>query len=326
MDYKRMVLFGLLIGSTLIGQSQIRIGNYKMNEMQNWDFGNQANARQVEAAKAILPSAQENLLDVDILMNVKASAFSAVFNIRQVGETAIAVNEIMEKRLADFKNALKEVGIDQGAIITDLISQTPIFGIEKERKLFTKTLNEVPLGFELEKNLIIPYANFQDLEKIVEIAARNEIYELVKVDYFTADPSVYYDSMRMRGVDYAKNVIKQIAPLGIRLDTLQVNWSEQTSTIYPITRYQRYNPLSKPGYSALLANRGSTTLETIPSPSLYYNHLAFNSFEVVIHPEVTEPVVQYVLNMKVRYSYPPQPMKVIYVMGADGRLQPLDIR
>ncbi|MCB9245459.1 MAG: SIMPL domain-containing protein [Flavobacteriales bacterium] len=325
MKRRNLILGSVLLFGSMGTQAQIKIGNYKMNEMQNWDRAGMINTRQVAESKAVMPGSQENLLDIDVLMNVEASSFSAVFNIRQVGETAVSVNEIMDKRLSEFAAALGDIGIDKGSIVTDLISQTPIFGIEKERKLFTKTLNEVPLGFELEKNLIIRYSKYSDLERIVRIASNHEIYELVKVDFFAMDPSHYYDTMRIAAVNYAKQVVNQLKPVGIRLDTMRMNWSEQTSAIYPITRYQQYTPMSKPGYSTLLANRGSTTLETVPSPSLYYNHLAFSNFEVVLHPLVDQPVIQYVMNLKVRFSYPPEPSKLIYVLSPDGKLQPLDI-
>ena len=71
--------------------------------------------------------------------------------------------------------------------------------------------------------------------------------------------------------------------------------TETNTAIYPITRYHKYNPLSKPAYNSLLEGSSASTVETIPSPSLYYNHFSLENFDVILHPEVTSPAIQYTL-------------------------------
>ena len=85
--------------------------------------------------------------------------------------------------------------------------------------------------------------------------------------------------------------------------------------------------LSKPAYQSLLEGSEATTVETILSPSPYYNHLDFSNYDIVIHSEVSEPVIQYSMNLKVKYMERPrvqQVIKQIYYLSQDGRLQLLD--
>jgi len=309
--------------------SQIRIENYRMKEQDNWIRDSRNSTAQIQQFKSNIVNNNEVIFDIDVLMNVEAKSFVAVYNVRQVAENAVKVNELMSTRLNDFISALSEKGIKRSAITLDLISQTPIYGIEKSRKLFSTTSNEVPIGFELEKNVIIRYNNYEDINWIAAMAAGFEIYDLVKVDVFAKDPQLFLDTMRHASMSYLKKMLKDFKDAGIVLDTLKRTISEKNTAIYPITRYQKYNPLSKPGYSSLLKGTDATSVETIPSASLYYNHFAFTDYDIVIHSQITKPVIQYTMNVKVKYMDYPKAKKIekqIYYLTPEGRMQLLDVK
>ena len=309
--------------------SQIRIENYRAKEQSNWMRESRSAAKQIQTFKSQIVNNNEVLFDIDILMNVEAKSFVAVYNIRQVAEDAVKVNELMDNRLNAFIKDLGTKGISRSDITIDLISQTPIYGIEKSRKLFSKSSNEVPIGFEMEKNLIIQYRKYEDINWIASMAAGHEIYDLVKVDFFAKNPKLYLDTMRHAGLQYLKQAVKEMKNVGIELDTLKRTISEKNGAIYPITRYQKYNPLGKPAYGSLLKGTEATSVETIPSPSLYYNHFAFANYDIVLHSEITKPVIQYTMNIKVKYMDYPKPgktVKQIYYLTPDGRMQLLDVK
>jgi hypothetical protein len=69
-------------------------------------------------------------------------------------------------------------------VFTDMLSFVPVYEIETTRKLFSKTYQEVPAGFEIQKNIHIKFTDARILDQLVTAAAKEEIYDLVKVDFF----------------------------------------------------------------------------------------------------------------------------------------------
>src|SRR5690606_21526137 len=90
-------------------------------------------------------------------------------------------------------------------VVTDMISFVPTYAFEAEKKIFNpKTYNEQPTGFELKKNLIIKFKNSNDMDKILAICARQEIYDLAKVDYVTSNYDQIHDAMQAKAIEEFK--------------------------------------------------------------------------------------------------------------------------
>ena len=67
-----------------------------------------------------------------------------------------------------------------------MISFVPVYQYETEKKVFNrKTYNEVPAGFELKKNIHIKFSDPEQLNEFISILSNYEIYDLVRVDYFS---------------------------------------------------------------------------------------------------------------------------------------------
>ena len=79
------------------------------------------------------------------------------------------------------------------------------------------TLVEIPKGFELQKNVHIRYNDPSLLDRIVTAAARQEIYDIVKVDYFVKDPEAVYTQLRDATFKYLKKIENQYKTIGIDL-------------------------------------------------------------------------------------------------------------
>ncbi len=80
-------------------------------------------------------------------------------------------------------------GHPDGDIYVDMVNFFPKYEYDVSKKLFSKkTYTEIPKGFELQKNIHIRYTAPALLDRIVTAAARQEIYDIVKVDYFVKDP------------------------------------------------------------------------------------------------------------------------------------------
>ena len=100
------------------------------------------------------PSSSESFISVKGLANVKADSYVAIFSVSQTGKTAEEVNTLIDGRIND---ALKKLKTKTNlTTYVDMISFVPVYEYEVQKKIFSKkTYNEIPVGFELKKNIQI---------------------------------------------------------------------------------------------------------------------------------------------------------------------------
>lgn len=248
----------------------------------------------------------EMTLTISGLLNARADTFVAFFNITQVGETAEKTDSLMVMRIARFKAALRRQNRDTLFVHTDMISLVPKYELRMFKKIFSKTYNEVPDGFELQKNVSVRYHNTTDLDAIVTAAAQAEIYDLVKVDYFLIDVKKQYEQLRARCQEAMKARVKYFEGLGMRLDTLRKIFDEDFATVLPQTRYGSYVAVSRPSLSAMRKEeeQSGKIYRADPPASRYYQAVSYANYDVVINPVVAEPVVQLSYQVSLKYFLP----------------------
>ena len=132
------------------------------------------------------PSNTDIIVSVKGLANINADAYTAIFSITQTGKTTKEVDELMDQRITQSLNEIKlKKGVET---FVDMISFVPVYEYETEKKVFNrKTYNEVPAGFELKKNIHIKFADPAQLNEFISILSNYEIYDLVRVDYFSTE-------------------------------------------------------------------------------------------------------------------------------------------
>lgn len=255
-------------------------------------------------AQAVISDGQITLT-VSGLLNAKADTFVAFFNVNQVGETAASVDSLMNVRINRFQAALRQQRRDTLVVHTDMISLVPRYDIRTLKKVFSRTYNEVPDGFELQKNVTITYHTATDLNMIVTAAAQAEIYDLVKVDYFLSNVKKYYDQLRTQCLETMKARIKSLESMGVKVDTLRRIFDDDFATVLPQTRYGSYSAVSRPSLSAMKKDDIEGKFHSMEtSLSKYYEAVPFTSYDVVVNPVVSEPAVQLTYQMSLKYIVP----------------------
>ncbi len=289
----------LLITGTLSAQV---MGNYGQQQQTYSNVNFNAQYRGVPKAAHFV---SDNALEISInaLSNQKADAYTAIFNIVQLGKTADETNNLMNTRLDGFLNELKNLGIPATDLYVDMVNFLPKYEYDVSKKLFSKkTLTEIPKGFELQKNVHIRYKNPALLDRIVTAAAKQEIYDIVKVDYFVTDPQKTYADLRAAAFEYLSETKKQYRSMGLNLDSAYVISAENAWVAYPINRYESYQAFSA---QSLDAGDKNAVVNTADKPtSRFYNAVPANDYDLVINPEILEPAVQFSYNLVVRFTLP----------------------
>jgi len=232
-------------------------------------------------------------LRVNGIINVEADEFVAVFNITQVAETMKKTDQLLNDRIYKFKQNLKAIGIDTGKINVTMISFVPKYDIKVRNKVFKKTYTEYQSGFELQKNILVKFKNQAKLNEIVSAGVPAEINNLVKVDYFVLNIQKVRDSLKLKCYDELTSKIKSYEKLGFKLDSLKKVISEDFKVVYPQTRISSYQAYSKVSLSEVKRKSSSQKLKEVhKTPSLYYEPVAYDEYDLVINPTIEGPVVQ----------------------------------
>jgi hypothetical protein len=326
-----LALFFVLGAPCLMGQAE---GNYKYSSnpapKNNLYYDNVGGALSSgPTSNAVITGNNEVVVKVNGLMNVLADNYVAVFNVLQVGDKIESTNEMMNTRLAVFKGALRQAGIDTADIHVDMISFVPRFDIEVETKVFTKNNNEVPAGFELQKNVMVRYRKSTQLDAVIGAAARAEIYDLVKVDYFIPSLQKSYDTLQLACLNEVKSRVKNFELIGFKLDTLRKVMAEDFYSTFPGERYSSYKAFARTSLPAARRNGSPAKLnEADKTTSRFYGPIEYNRYDLVINPVVIEPMVQLSYSVTVKYliNEPVQPKALYYIIMENGELRQVSVK
>lgn len=262
------------------------------------------------------------VVNVSALYNAIADDYVAVFNVNQIGETAILATSMMDGRLNGVKQEFIDLGIKPNDIYFDMITFVPEYEYEAQKKLFSKSYNEVPKGFRLQKNIHVRFKESKILDKLIAACAQYEIYDLVKVDYYSEKCNVYYDSLRTSAKKLLEKKIKDYKELGLVTDNMIIQLTENTFVKYPQEQYASYQAFNSNSLDAVKKNSSITQVNK--TTSHYYNPVSYKGYEIVFNPVLTEPVIQYALTMKLKMNYKnPNELKNAdyYILTPNGDLK-----
>ncbi len=245
------------------------------------------------------PNGKSMFLEASVLMNVKADEYVALFGITQEGNTLAECGEKMEAVLRQFLGALKPLGIGQKDFFVDFAVQNKIYVYE----LTGTTAREKLAGFELKKNVAIHYRETASLDKLLAAAASAQVYDLIKVDYIVKDPTPIQNQL----MEEAARILKQKAARYERLFAIHLQspaqlYVESPSIYYPTDMYDSFTAFEAEDVNINEYRQKYVIQSARKSRTFYFNALSGRTFDSVVNPVVTEPVIQFTLYLKMKYT------------------------
>ncbi len=240
------------------------------------------------------------MVEVSALYNAIADDYVAVFNVNQLGESAALTTSMMDGRLNGVKQEFLDLGIKANDIYVDMITFVPEYEYEVQKKLFSKSYNEIPKGFRLQKNIHVRYRKSKTLDQLIAACAQYEIYDLVKVEYYSENSKAYYDSLRIEAKKVLKEKLKDYKEFGISIETAFTQISENTFVKYPLEQYSSYQAFNSSSLEAIKKSSGVTQVNK--NTSYYYDPVSYKGYDVIFNPIITEPVIQYALTMNLKLT------------------------
>lgn len=271
------------------------------------------------------PSNTDIIVSVKGLANVKADAYTAIFSITQTGKTTKEVNELMDQRITQSLNEIKlKKGVET---FVDIISFVPVYQYETEKKVFNrKTYNEVPAGFELKKNIHIKFADPAQLNEFISILSNYEIYDLVRVDYFSNALETLKKEMTKKAKLLIEEKLKNYQELlGQTFTNAEKKITDDFIINVPVEMYKSYEAYNSSSLNLKKANINQIS----KSVTLYYQPVINKEFDFVINPTVLEPVIQIQYEIKIAINREKKPVlktdKEFILVTPNGDLKNLNI-
>ncbi|MCP4439098.1 MAG: SIMPL domain-containing protein [Aureispira sp.] len=295
-----LFFLGLIFNATAQSSGNI---NYDEGNA-NSDYTTNPNKVQTPIPNAYVANNKTVTLSVKALSNQKADAYVAIFNITQMGKTIEEANKLLNDRYNGFAEEAQEVGVPKSNLYLDMVSFVPLYEVEVEKKVFGKTYNEIPKGFEMQQNIHIRFTNHSMLGELLSVAAKYEIYDLVKVDYFVENQEAVYVDLRKKSV---ANLVKQIElyvdELGVDLESGYRIIAEDKKVVFPTNRYSSYQAFSSMALSREASGSSKGKVNELRKPrTMYYDKVSYDQFDIVVNPIVVEPAVQFLYNIKVQVN------------------------
>ncbi|CAA9195406.1 hypothetical protein FLA105534_00634 [Flavobacterium bizetiae] len=266
------------------------------------------------------------IVSVKGLANIKADAYTAIFSITQTGKTTKEVDELMDQRITQSLNEIKlKKGVET---FVDMISFVPVYEYETEKKVFNrKTYNEVPAGFELKKNIHIKFADPAQLNEFISILSNYEIYDLVRVDYFSTELETAKKEMMTKAKLLVQEKVKNYQEL---LGETFINAEKKITDDYlvslPVEMYKSYEAYNS---SSLSLKKAANINQLNKSITLYYQPIFNKEFDFVINPTVLEPVIQIQYQVKIAITREKKPFsktdKEFILVTPNGDLKTLNM-
>lgn len=314
LNMKKPILIIALILFIVPASFSQHMGNYNNEDFklsrQNIAMGGNATIYnptvQQQLNKVLFPS-KVLFIDVKALQNVRAVTYTAVFNLSQIGETAEEANRLINARINGVRQKLKAFGILEKDLIIDVISFVPNYEIEIQKKLFSKSYTEVPSGFELQQNIHIQFTTTTLFEDILTACAENEIYNLVKVDYFIEDIAQVYRNLQAELLKLIEEKKAYYKLLGFSLEDYDVSIADDKYCYFPKDFYQSYEAFNSVSFEAM--NKSKGVLSATKQTSYYYEPLSYQNYDIVINPSILEPVIQIGMNIKLQFDPKPKDQK-----------------
>lgn len=296
----------------------------EMNGGYQWNFGDVNSSVQYFSGMGAATYTTQNseiIMNVKVLFNARPSAYMAIFHINQAAERIADLDTLMSRRVEKFMNLAKTIGVKREQFYTDMIALVPIYS--REKRMFSKTYNQVPKGFEMQKNIHVKYTDVNQLDKLFAFAAQCEIYDLIKVEYLYDSAEYAGQMMRERALNILNKKVQYFAKAGIKTDTSFRVMSEMGDVVFPIDKYHAYQPLAvssiddtdKPDETGMTmkTGMGMTSRSTV-----FYNPISLDGFDAVINPSPLQPPIQFVYQLQVRYRYN-QPATIITTTKTDTK-------
>jgi len=291
MKHRLVILFTMLTTSFVSAQEA---GNYLFG---NSNSSNYYPTYTPQSASRVYLSDSAFLIQANVMMNVIADSYVATFGVSEISTSLPDANAKIDARIEKFVDALSKLGVQEKNIYIDMTTQTLL----ADYKINGNYAEQYISGYEQKKNVIVRFNKIDDLDKMVLAASDQGIYDLAKVDYIVTDINTIYAQLFQSALDVinSKKAL-YIQATGLNPEPVSEIYAESFLCYYPSQLYKSYTVNVSTLFYDYNSNQKRKDLPR--NTTYYYDKLNYSGFDKVINPVVTEPAVEYVMTLQIKYN------------------------
>lgn len=268
---------------------------------QVYQSNNNRNQTPVSVNKSSFVSTDSTLvINANVLLNKEADYYLMTVGVKGEAKTVVACNQDLNNRIGLFMTDLGKIGIQEEDVYADFISQTKVYDHSIEGNVITEFFD----GFEIRKNLIIKLRKLAVIDEIIELASKQEIYDIIKVEYFNDDLDKIYDGLfdeAMKVIEDRKRKFSKHSSIRIS-DTYRIV-QDNFGVHNPQSMYKQYDE----AFESSVVNTnysGNYVKKTVRKDKTFYYEGAQNRLGVDKAMDEIAPVIgiQYNLGLSVIYD------------------------
>jgi uncharacterized protein YggE len=288
-----LILFSFSLPSlqAQIGGNQIYRGN-----------SNQVRATSPGGKQSISTTDSTLVIHANILLNRLADQYMVSVGVQQEAETSLTCNKKINERIDALKKSLKQVNVQSKDIYVDFVSQNRVY----DYKVDGNQAQQFEAGFEIKKNVIIRLDDISFFDRMVELCAEQEIYDIIKVEYIAENVDAIYNQLYAEAVKMIEARKKlYLSASNIKLTGVSRISNELFSQVHPKNRYQEYQAFetSQLNIQNNYNNRDRfIQQEARKLRTFYYEGLDTSTFDKVIHEADPRIGIQYAFYLSIWYE------------------------
>jgi uncharacterized protein YggE len=243
------------------------------------------------------------LIEANVLYHGIADRYIAVFGVVQEEPTAELANARMNDHIEAFRQDMLRMGIREQDIFVDLITQTRVYDFKMKD---ANTAEERVTGIELKKNVHVAFRNMNQLEGMMLSAAKQDIYDIVKVDYVLDNIDSIYQQMQASAlsiIDQKKRTYMMLEEKKYAGNPLITKYEK--GALQPVNAYRQYTAHETNSVAFNQPAPGKPVPVRISArrmKTFYFDPLPEEQFDRVINAYGVEPTVQLTMKLQVRFE------------------------
>ncbi len=254
-------------------------------------------------------------IEVHALANESATSYVATLALTQWADSADKAERLARERKTKFTRDLQALGVE--GIYAEFVALrpafAPVYGKAEKKGGAAPKVGEQLRGFEYRANLRISYTNGDLLSAILVAATRQEIYDLIDVEYRHQNGEAVFANLRQRAFDYFRIYLPQLEDYGINA----IDWQRYTQETRQVFAPDQRQSLQTSAYlqtpTTIVAEKGGMpVVERRALEDKSYRRLPAETFQIVVNPEVVEPCMQFVYTMRFQFVIPVEGQKIEY--------------
>lgn len=240
------------------------------------------------------------MVSAKVLLNKEADYYSISIGVSQEDKNVIDCMTKINLRINNVIKGFNKIGVKNENIDVDFISETKVFDHSIEGKIITEYL----VGYEIKKNIILRTNNISVIEKIINICSKEEIHDIIKVDYMNEDLEAINNFLFENAIAIINSKKERFLKYSsVKLTDKYRISSENFKIYYPKNLYQKY---SEAFVTSTVSNYYSSSFirkDIRKSTTYYYDGIEFEIGIDKVIDEVSPKVgIQYVMEVQMIYE------------------------